>query len=103
MVSKILVFSALFSLALAKPHQRSMTVLESRDGVPDGFVRSSTADADTQLKLRIALVQSNTDGLIDALFDVSTPSSASYGEHLTKEEVCSPCLMRGHVADATLG
>ncbi|KAI0700484.1 family S53 protease [Cytidiella melzeri] len=87
MVSRLLILSALFSLALAKPHARSMTVHESLEDIPSGFVKTSAADPDTQIKLRIALVQSDPNGLIDALYAVSTPDSASYGEHLTKEEV----------------
>jgi tripeptidyl-peptidase I len=87
MVSKILILSTLFSLALAKPTTRNMVVRESRQSVPSGYVRTGAAPADTQLKLRIALVQNNPSGLIDALYDVSTPSNPSYGEHLSKEEV----------------
>lgn len=37
---------------------------------------------------RLALKQNNMDGLIEALYDVSTPSSAKYGQHLSKYEVC---------------
>nr|ABB73029.1 family S53 protease [Phanerodontia chrysosporium] len=87
MVSKLLVLSALFSLAFAKPTARSMKVREARESVPGGYVRTGPAPADKELKLRIALVQNNPDGLIDALYAVSTPGSASYGEHLSKEEV----------------
>ena len=87
MVSKLLVLSALCSLALAKPAARSMKVREARQSVPAGFVRTGDAPADTELKLRIALVQNNPGGLIDALYNVSTPGSASYGQHLSKEEV----------------
>lgn len=89
MVSKILVFSALFSLALAKPHQRSLALHESRPSAPSSFARSGPADADAEIKLRIALVQNNPAGLVDSLYAVSTPSSSTYGEHLTKEEVCA--------------
>lgn len=87
MVSKILVLSTLFSLALAKPTARDMKVREARESVPSGYIRTGAAPADTELQLRISLVQSNPNGLIDALYDVSTPGSASYGEHLSKEEV----------------
>ena len=86
MVSKILVLSTLFSLALAKPTARDMKVREARESVPSGYVRTGAAPADTELQLRISLVQNNPNGLIDALYDVSTPGSASYGEHLSKEE-----------------
>ncbi|KIP04581.1 hypothetical protein PHLGIDRAFT_25524 [Phlebiopsis gigantea 11061_1 CR5-6] len=87
MVSKFLVLSLLVSLVVAKPMARNMKLHESREHAPAGFVRSGAADADKELKLRIALVQNNPEGLIDALYAVSTPDSASYGEHLSKEEV----------------
>lgn len=89
MVSKLLVFSALFSLAFAKPTPRSMKVHEARQSAPSGYVRTGAAAAATELNLRIALVQSDRQGLVDALYSVSTPGSASYGEHLSKEEVSS--------------
>jgi tripeptidyl-peptidase I len=88
MVSRLLVLSALFSLALAKPHARSMKVHESLEQVPSGFVKTSDPNANTPIKLRIALVQNNPTGLVDALYAVSDPASSSYGQHLTKEEVC---------------
>lgn len=87
MVSKILFFSMLWSLALARPHQRSMTVHESRHSAPAGFERTGVKSADAQVTLRIALAQNNIDGLIDSVYAVSTPSSPRYGQHLTKEEV----------------
>lgn len=87
--SKLLIAACLVSFALAKPHARDMTVRESRESIPAGYVHSGAADADTTINLRIALVQNNPSGLIDALYDVSTPSSPSYGEHLSKEEVNS--------------
>ena len=40
------------------------------------------------LKLRLALVQSDPDGLIEALYSVSDPDSPRYGQYLSKEEVC---------------
>lgn len=64
-----------------------MVVHEKRQGVPDGFVAASVAPADQILNLRIALVQTDMPGLEKALFEVSTPDSPLYGQHLTKEEV----------------
>ena len=87
MVSKLVLIASLFTLAAAKPFARNMVVRESRSAAPSGFVHSGAAAADQVVKLRIALVQSNPNGLIDALYDVSTPGNALYGQHLTKEEV----------------
>ncbi|KAJ3551202.1 hypothetical protein NM688_g4844 [Phlebia brevispora] len=63
-----------------------MSVRESRPSPPSGFVHGGPAHPDTSLDLRIALVQNNPEGLINALYEVSTPGSPSYGEHLSKEE-----------------
>ena len=87
MVPRCFILSTLLSLAVAKPAARSIKVHESRDTIPSGYVISGSAPSDMELQLRIALVQSNPDGLIDALYAVSTPGSASYGEFLSKEEV----------------
>ncbi|KAI0645469.1 family S53 protease [Trametes meyenii] len=64
-----------------------MALHEVMEDIPDGFVHSGSAPQDTVLNLRLALVQSDTAGLEKALMDVSTPSSALYGQHLSKEEV----------------
>lgn len=84
--SRILIVS-LFSLALGNPlTRRAMQVHETIE-LPDGFAKVGTASPDTVLNMRIALAQNNPAGLTEALYDVSTPSSANYGNHLTKEEV----------------
>ncbi|KAI0675069.1 family S53 protease [Trametes maxima] len=64
-----------------------MALHEVREDIPDGFVNSGSAPQDAVLNLRLALVQSDAAGLEKALMDVSTPSSALYGQHLSKEEV----------------
>lgn len=64
-----------------REHSRSNTV-------PSGFTLVGAASADTVLNLRIAMAQSDPAGLEKALYDVSTPSSPNYGQHLTKDEVC---------------
>ncbi|EKM58692.1 uncharacterized protein PHACADRAFT_207479 [Phanerochaete carnosa HHB-10118-sp] len=87
MPTKLLVFSALCSLAFAKSMDCRMKVHESVSAPPQGYVSKGPAPADTELNLRIALAQSDPDGLIDALYNVSTPGSLAYGEHLSKEDV----------------
>ena len=67
--------------------RRAMHVHESRSSTPDGFVKAGMVPPDTVLNMRIALTQNNAAGLEDALWDVSTPGSALYGRHLTKEQV----------------
>lgn len=88
MVKATILFASLVTLVLAKPHARSdMLVHERRDDVPDGFTLNGPAPGNSQLKLRLALVQNDITGLQNTLLDVSTPGSASYGQHLSKEEV----------------
>ncbi|TDL21549.1 family S53 protease-like protein [Rickenella mellea] len=87
MFSSSLLVVSLLSLARATPIFRNLVVHEARSDVPAGFVSSGPAPADRVLNLRIALAQSDPAGLEKALLDVSTPSSALYGQHLTQEEV----------------
>lgn len=87
MISKLFSLAILYSLVLARPTAGDMIVHEARDTIPDGYVRTGAAPANTQLLLRIALVQNNPEGLVNALYDVSTPGSTLYGQHLSKEEV----------------
>ncbi|KAI0691960.1 family S53 protease [Cerioporus squamosus] len=82
-----LFFFSLFALAFGKLMARNMKVHESREGIPDGFSLRGAAQPDQTLKLRLALVQSNVAELERKLMDVSTPSSANYGKHLSKAEV----------------
>ncbi|PCH39552.1 family S53 protease-like protein [Wolfiporia cocos MD-104 SS10] len=79
--------TSFFVLAAGKPVARSLQVHEARASVPQGFVLDGPASPDTLLNLRLGLVSSNIDGLIGALYDVSTPSSTKYGQHLSKAEV----------------
>ena len=86
--SLLFVFSSFIALAAANPLSgRAMQVHESRASVPASFTKTGTPSPDTILTFRVALAQTDPDGLTDALYDVSTPSSANYGNHLTKEEV----------------
>lgn len=92
MVATRLFVASLVALAAGNPLKgRSMRVHESRDTLPEGFVKVGSASPDTILNLRIALKQNNAEGLEKALMDVSTPGNALYGQHLTKEEVRLRC------------
>ncbi|RDX47318.1 family S53 protease [Lentinus brumalis] len=82
-----LFFVSLFALALSKPMARNMKLHESREGIPEGFSLRGAAQPEQTIKLRLALVQSNLAELERKLIDVSTPSSANYGKHLSKAEV----------------
>lgn len=86
---KFLLLASFVAIAsgAASPAFRNLVLHEQRQGVPDGFVSKGAAPAEQTLNLRIALVQGDMAGLEKALFDVSTPGSELYGQHLTKEEV----------------
>lgn len=83
-----LLAASLVGSAWSNPVLHGLQILEHRDAPPRGFVHGGPASPDTMLNLRLALKQNNMDGLIEALYDVSTPSSAKYGQHLSKYEVC---------------
>lgn len=77
-----------FTGAYATPHvPRTMRVHERREEPPSGFVQRGAAPKDAVLTLRVALAQNDFSGLEKALYAVSTPGSAQYGQHLSKEEV----------------
>ncbi|KAJ6477795.1 family S53 protease [Mycena sanguinolenta] len=82
-----LFLASLLSLAAASPAFQSFVLQESLKSAPSGFSTSGPAADSTTLNLRIALASSNFAGLEQALYDVSTPSSANYGKHLSKAEV----------------
>lgn len=80
--------AALLTLAASGVLGRSVRIPKSRrDAAPISFSLAGTASTDDPLTLKIALAQGNPSGLEDALYDVSTPSSPNYGQHLSKEEV----------------
>ncbi|OSD07753.1 subtilisin-like protein [Trametes coccinea BRFM310] len=79
---------ALAPFALAEAHTaRSVQYHETRQTIPRRYSFTGAAPANHNLKLRFALKQSDPDGLIDALYDVSDPDSPKYGQHLSKSEV----------------
>jgi tripeptidyl-peptidase I len=89
MVAAGLLVASLVTLVCATPLARDgLVVFEQIASAPDGFVHNGPASGTTELNLRIALVSSDMEGLEKALYDVSTPSSELYGQHLSKEEVC---------------
>ncbi|KAJ6450110.1 family S53 protease [Mycena sanguinolenta] len=87
MSASSLFLASLLSLAAASPAFQSFVLQESLKSAPSGFSTSGPAADSTTLNLRIALASSNFAGLEQALYDVSTPSSANYGKHLSKAEV----------------
>ncbi|EJF64357.1 family S53 protease-like protein [Dichomitus squalens LYAD-421 SS1] len=54
---------------------------------PRGFTSVGPAPQGQTITLRIALAQANKNAIVDALYSVSDPTSAIYGQHLSKAEV----------------
>ncbi|TFY50872.1 hypothetical protein EVJ58_g10852 [Rhodofomes roseus] len=88
MLSSFLVLGLILpGLSSGMSTRRSLQVHETRGDPPSGFTFTGAAAPNTVLTLRFALKQSNSSGIIDALYDVSTPSSDNYGMYLSKEAV----------------
>ncbi|KAI0736372.1 family S53 protease-like protein [Fomitopsis betulina] len=81
----LLLAASLLTFGFGKP----LRVHEARSTAPAGFSLVSSADADTVLNLRLGLVSENTDKLIETLYDVSTPSSPNYGQHLSRSDAAA--------------
>ena len=75
------------AVASARATPRAGMVVRASKDLPEGFAHQGAAPADQVIPLRIALKQNNIAGLEAKLYDVSTPGSANYGNHLSKEEV----------------
>ena len=102
MMSRCAYISLFFTFVLASPTMRDLRVHEARQQLPRGFTLTGPAPEDATLHLRIALAQNDPDGLIKALMDVSTPSSALYGQHLSKTEVSPTEFCRKFVLECNL-
>ncbi|KAJ7704957.1 subtilisin-like protein [Mycena rosella] len=76
-----------FSYPAKQAAFQNFVVQSSLASVPDGFTKVGPAPASSSVNLRIAVASKNMAGLEQALLDVSAPSSAKYGKHLTKAEV----------------
>ncbi|TRM66566.1 peptidase S8/S53 domain-containing protein [Schizophyllum amplum] len=85
--SSAILASAVLRVLGSPAPRAAMRLHEKRKELPSGFVNKGAAAADTMIDMRIALKMADRDGLEAALFDVSTPSSANYGKHLTQDEV----------------
>lgn len=95
MLATGVLLTSLLTFGLGNPVARSLRLHEARSTVPVGFSRVGSADADTVLSLRLGLVSENTDKLIETLYDVSTPSSPNYGQHLSRSDVSDTHPLNG--------
>ncbi|KZW04450.1 tripeptidyl peptidase A [Exidia glandulosa HHB12029] len=74
------------SFALPSPRSLELAVKETFNA-PRGWTKRSRAPAEHRISLRIGLAQGDFRALESALYDVSDPRSARYGQHLSKEAV----------------
>ncbi|KAF7294544.1 Subtilisin-like protein [Mycena indigotica] len=83
------VYIVAFALTLvsAKPLRDSLVVHERRNTAPFGFMVKGAAPSEEVLNLRINLVQNDLAGLESAVLAAATPSSPTYGQWLSKEQV----------------
>ncbi|KIJ35837.1 hypothetical protein M422DRAFT_180170 [Sphaerobolus stellatus SS14] len=81
------VFLSFIGVATASRFAQNLVLHEKLDAIPEGFVKNGPAAESTTLNLRINLASTDMAGLEETLFAVSTPHSARYGQHLTKEKV----------------
>ncbi|KAF7986028.1 hypothetical protein HWV62_41378 [Athelia sp. TMB] len=87
MLSSITILLALLSSVLATP--TGWVVQESRQSTPQGYVHLSAAPDDRILSMRINLAQRNLPGLESALEAVSSPSSPTFRQWLSTEQITS--------------
>ena len=93
----------LLTAALAALGQCGSTVFESLPTKPHGWKRLADASADHPLKLRIALQQPNEALFERTLYEVSDPSHASYGQHLSRDALSALLAPRAESTSAVLG
>ncbi|KAI9060406.1 subtilisin-like protein [Trametes sanguinea] len=79
---------------------RDTPVHEARTALPPGFINTGPAAADSTLNLRFALAQENPDDIVNALYTVSDPKSAMYGQYLSKAEVDNLVAPKADALDA---
>ena len=88
MISLLLALaSVIVSIGAKVTYSGAMNVHETRSALPFGFTDAGSADDNTVVTLRAALVQNNIFGLEEALYAVSVPGSPRYGQHLSKAQV----------------
>ncbi|KAJ6552059.1 family S53 protease [Mycena vulgaris] len=77
---------AFLSLLFAGVHGE-FSVVEKRDGPAPGFSLTGPTPLGQILNLRLALTQNDIAGLQEAVYNISTPGNARYGQYLTQDEV----------------
>lgn len=83
----LITVNSVLSAANSTLSRRAMVIHERRSDIPYDFTRVGSPHPDTVMNFRIGLAAKDMRGLEKALYDVSTPGSPSYGQHLSADEV----------------
>ncbi|KAF8263760.1 peptidase S8/S53 domain-containing protein [Lactarius quietus] len=87
---RLYVLSVLATASLAAPlvpRWDDIRVKHTWHAVPSNWECLGPPSSNTTIDLHIALLPQSENALIDALYEVSTPSHPKYGAHLSKEQV----------------
>ncbi|KAI0741645.1 peptidase S8/S53 domain-containing protein [Daedaleopsis nitida] len=83
----------LVQLALSKPlaskRWDDLEIKHAWEEIPRGWELHGPAPSDYTFDMRIGLKQNRFDELVTALYEVSDPAHARYGQHLSKEDVAA--------------
>ncbi|VDC03294.1 unnamed protein product [Peniophora sp. CBMAI 1063] len=87
----LLAMAASLTAATPTPEARwaNMQVKHAWERLPAKWSARGLPEDGTTIDLRIKLKSHDSDAIIKALYEVSDPKSASYGDHLNKDEVAS--------------
>lgn len=75
------------SLAMASPLNTQMVTKQALDNVPWGWQLKDAAPSDMTIDMHIGLKEENLAKLEQIAYAVSNPDDASYGKHLSKQEI----------------
>ncbi|KAH9855354.1 subtilisin-like protein [Lenzites betulinus] len=88
MVAAGLLILSVLPFALGRPSAHAPLVTRSTptNAVPEGFAKASSHQPPAMFRFVVGL-KTDSSALVQSLLDVSDPTSAKYGQHLSKDEV----------------
>lgn len=86
LVTLLLFLTAIIIMKTSKGYSNIM-IIKEKVGPTNGFIQVKESPLEEMHELVFAIQQKNLDQIEQILNDVSNPSSANYGKHLTKQEV----------------
>jgi tripeptidyl-peptidase-1 len=78
---------ALFCFSLMQAAGSNYERVEQLENVPEGWSRGSRPSASMLMTFNLAIIQSKAAEFEQKVVDLSTPGHATYGQHMTREEV----------------